>query len=183
MIEVRGNPLVISGLFTLTNGILLCYHFTRGEMDAATVFLVLFLASIAASAFAVYKLSQKKTRESVWNWIILGFLASMLLLIGVVSRNVVTMLIGAFLLLGSGSSFLTSYVRSDHIIKRALEVILMLLAFGVVIYGYVVTGSYILGVITLLIVAMVIIAFTLSYLLPKIRSKSRGYSQDHLKEE
>jgi len=28
-----------------------------------------------------------------------------------------------------------------------------------------------------------IVAFTLSYLLPKIRNKSSGYSQNHLKEE
>jgi len=70
------------------------------------------------------------------------------------------------------SLYLTSHVKSDHIVKRALEVIFMLLAFGVVIYGYVITGSLILGVITIFIVTMVFVAFTLSYLLPRIRSKS-----------
>jgi len=67
------------------------------------------------------------------------------------------------------SSFLTSYVKSDHIVKRALEVIFMLLSFGVAIYGYIITGSFILGVITLFIVAMVLFAFVVSYLLPRIR--------------
>ncbi len=74
------------------------------------------------------------------------------------------------------SLFLTSYVKSDHIVKRTLEVIFMLLAFGVVIYGYAITGNLILGVMTVFIVTMVIVAFILSYLLPRIRreSSSRG---------
>jgi len=47
-----------------------------------------------------------------------------------------------------------------------------LLAFGVVIYGYILTRSLVLGVMTIFIVTMVFVAFLLSYLLPRIRSKS-----------
>jgi len=74
------------------------------------------------------------------------------------------------------TAFLMYYVESEHRLKRALEVILMFVVFGVVIYGYVVTGSFILGVMTLFIVAMFFFAFVVSYLLPRIRSKSKRYS-------
>jgi hypothetical protein len=148
-------------------------------MDIAIISGVLFFASIAIFAYLVYKLSQKKTlgessrklRENVWYWVTCGFLALMLLLIGSVSRNVVTIVFGTFLLFA-----ITSYVRSDHIVKRALEVIFMLLAFGLVVYGYIVTGSFILGVMTIFIVTMVFVAFVVSYLLPRIRSKFKNYS-------
>ncbi len=113
-------------------------------------------------------------------WCILAFLT---LLSGVVSRNVVTMIVGAILLFASTSAYLTSCVKSESRVKRALEVFFMLLVFGVVVYGYTATRSFVLGAITLFIVAMVSVAFMLSYLLPKIRGKPRGYSQDHLKEE
>lgn len=101
-------------------------------------------------------------------WVISGFL---LLLSGVLEGNDVTMFVGA-MAFGFTSVYLTSYVRSDHIVKRALEVVFMLSAFGVVIYGYIVTGSLILGVITIFIVTMVFVAFLLSYLVPRIRSES-----------
>ena len=120
---------------------------------------------------------------SKWYCVVWGILGFLVLLSGFVSGNVVTMVGGAIFLFAATSTYLTSYVKSEHIAKRALEVILMLVVFGVVIYGYVVTGSIILGVTTLFIVAVVFFAFVVSYLLPKIRSKSRGYSQDHLKEE
>ncbi len=86
--------------------------------------------------------------------------------------------LGAVWLFVAASAYLTFYVKSEHRVKRALEVVFMFLALGVVIYGYVVTGSFILGVITLFIVVMVFVAFMLSYLLPKIRRESRGYSQN-----
>ena len=70
------------------------------------------------------------------------------------------------------SHFLTFSVKSDHVVKRALEVIFMLLAIGAVIYGYVITGSPILGLFTMSFGAIVFVAFILSYLLPRIPSKS-----------
>jgi len=120
---------------------------------------------------------------SKWYCVVWGILGFLVLFSGVVSGNVVTMIVGAILLSATTSAYLTSCVKSESRVKRALEVAFMLLVFGVVVYGYAVTGSFILGVITLFIVAMVFIAFMLSHLLPKIRGKSRGYSQDHLKEE
>ena len=69
------------------------------------------------------------------------------------------------------SSFLTSYVKSDHIVKRALEVFVMFLAFGVVVYGYVLTGSLVLGVMATSIITMGFVAFLVSYLLPRIHGK------------
>ena len=95
-------------------------HVGEPDMDIAMISWVLFSASIAVFAYLVYKLSQKKTlgesirklRESVWYWVTCGFLALMLLLIGSVSRNVVTIVFGTFLLFA-----ITSYVRSDHIVR------------------------------------------------------------------
>ena len=112
-----------------------------------------------------------KWREK-WVWAIWGMLGILMFLSGFVSGNVVTMVVGVVLAFGYASLYLTSYVKSDHRVKRALEVIFMLSAFGVVIYGYATTGSLILGVMTIFIVTMVFVAFILSYLLPKIRSKS-----------
>ena len=95
---------------------------------------------------------------------------------GLVSSRFDMMVVGASGLFAATSAYLTSYVKSEHRVKRTLEVIFMLLAFGVVIYGYVVTRSLILGVITLFIVAMTFAAFTLSYILPRIRGKSESPS-------
>ena len=63
-------------------------------------------------------------------WCILAFLT---LLSGVVSGNIVTMIVGAILLFATTSAYLTSYVKSERRVKRALEVIFMLLVFGVVV--------------------------------------------------
>ena len=73
---------------------------------------------------------------------------------------------------GFTSAYLTSYVKSERRTKRVLEVILMLLTFGAVIFGYIITRSLILGVITIFIVAMIFLAFVATYLLPKVHSKS-----------
>jgi len=105
-------------------------------------------------------------------WAVCGMLSLWVFLSGFVSGNVVTMVTGIFLAFFYPSLYLTSYVKSDHIVKRALEVILLLLGFGAVIYGYVVTRSLILGVFTIFIVTIVLVAFLLSYLLPRIRKKS-----------
>ena len=108
-----------------------------------------------------------KLRRSKWYYLVWGVLAFVVFLSGIESGRVDLILAGAFFLFVAASR----YVESDHIVKRALEVIFMLLTFGVVIVGYVVTRSFILGVITLFIVAMFFFAFVVSYLLPKIRSK------------
>jgi len=110
--------------------------------------------------------------EHKWVWAIWGMLGILMFLSGFISENVVTVIFGVVMAFGYASLYLTSYVRSDHIVKRALEVVFMLSAFGVVIYGYIVTRSFILGAITIFIVTMVFVAFLLSYLLPRIRSKS-----------
>jgi len=102
-------------------------------------------------------------------WVILGFL---LLLSGVIEKNDVTIFVGAVMAFGFTSAYLTSYVKSEHRLKRALEVIFTLLTFGAVVYGYIITGSLILGVITLFLVGMILFAFVVSYLLPRIRSKT-----------
>jgi len=59
----------------------------------------------------------------------------------------------------------------------ALEVVFMLLSFGVVVYGYAMTGSLVLGVITLFIFVTIFLAFIVSYLLPIIHSKDRQWSK------
>lgn len=110
-----------------------------------------------------------------WVWAVWEILGILMFLSGFFSGNVVTMIVGVVMAFGSASLFLTSYVTSDHIVKRALEVIFMLLAFGVVVYGYIVTRSVILGVMTIFIVTMIFVAFVVSYLLPRIRSKSKSH--------
>ena len=107
-----------------------------------------------------------------WVWAVWEILGILTFLSGFTSGNVVMMVVGIVAGFGFASLYLTSYVRSDHIVKRALEVIFMLSAFGIIVYGYIVTGSLILGLMTIFIVAMVFVAFTLSYLLPRIRSES-----------
>lgn len=94
------------------------------------------------------------------------------------SGNVVTVVVGAILLFAATSAYLTSYVKSERRVKRALEMVTAIVALVIVVYGYVVTGSFILGVITLFIVAMVFVAFVLSYLAPKISGTSKNRSAD-----
>jgi len=182
MLEIRERELIISGLYMLSNGILSYYCFARGEMDIARIGVILFFASVAAFAYSAYEFSQKKAVGVIWNWV-LGLLALILLLSGAASRSVITIVFGTFLLFATASSYLTSYVRSDHIVKRALEAVFMLLALGVIIYGYVMTGSFILGVITLFILAMFFFAFVVSYFLPRIRSKPKNCGDDVKNEE
>jgi len=102
-------------------------------------------------------------------WAILGYVV---LLSGVVSGNVVTLVVGIVYTSAATSAFLMYYVESEHRVKRVLEVVFVMIAFGVSFYGYIQTGNFILGVITLFIVAMFFVAFVVSYLLPRIRSKS-----------
>ncbi|MDH5375435.1 MAG: hypothetical protein OEY40_03905 [Candidatus Bathyarchaeota archaeon] len=107
-----------------------------------------------------------------WVWAVWEILGVLTFLSGFTSGNVVMMVVGIVAGFGFASLYFTSYVRSDHIVKRALEVIFMLSAFGIIVYGYIVTASLILGVMTIFVVAMVFVAFILSYLLPRIRSES-----------
>ena len=119
--------------------------------------------------------------ERKWVWAVWEILGILTFFSGFVSGNVVTMVIGVVVAFGFASLYLTSYVRSDHIVKRALEVIFMLSAFGVVIYGYTITGNLILGVITIFIATIVFVAFLLSYLLPRIRSESKSCQTQKLR--
>ena len=109
---------------------------------------------------------------SKWYCIVWGVLAFVVFLGGVESSRVDLLFAGAILLFVATSAYLTYHVESEHRAKRALEVILMLVAFGVVFYGYVVTRSFLLGATMLFIVGMVLFAFVVSYLLPRIRTKS-----------
>ncbi|MFQ6074383.1 MAG: hypothetical protein ACE5KC_04095 [Candidatus Bathyarchaeia archaeon] len=102
-------------------------------------------------------------------WVISGFLT---LLSGVMEGNDVAMFVGAVMAFGFTSVYLASCVKSEHRLKKPLEVTLTLLTFGVIVYGYIVTRSLILGVITLFIVAMILFAFLVAYLPPKLRIKS-----------
>jgi hypothetical protein len=105
------------------------------------------------------------------------FLALALFLSGFLSGGFVTMVTGICLLLAIASSFLTSRVKSDHIAKRAFEVIFLLAAFTAIVFGYITTRSLIFGIQLLFIVAILFVAFMLSYLLPKIHAKFRGQQQ------
>jgi len=69
----------------------------------------------------------------------------------------------------SVSGVITSYVKSDHPARKALEVFLALGAIETVFYGYLSTGSLLLAALTVFIVVLVLVSFTLSYVLPKIR--------------
>lgn len=97
-----------------------------------------------------------------------------MLLSGVISGNVVTIIVGGLLAFAVTSGYLTSHVKSERRVKKALEVVSAMIAMSIVIYGYVITGSFVLGVITLFIAVMFFIAFTLSYLLSRIRVKPSG---------
>jgi hypothetical protein len=110
--------------------------------------------------------------ERRWVWAVWGVLGTLMFFSGFVSGNIVTMVVGVALAFGSASLYLTSYVASERRTKRALEVILVLSALGVVVYGFIISGSFVLGIITAFNVAMVLVAFILSYLLPRIRSES-----------
>lgn len=111
-------------------------------------------------------------------WVVLIYVVSgfIVLLGGIVSGNVDMMIVGAVWLVVASSVYLIFYVKSEHRVEKAFELIFAPLALGVVIYGYIVTGNIILGVIALFILVMFFVAFVTSYLLPKIRSKSKSHS-------
>lgn len=118
---------------------------------------------------------------SGWQSLVWGILGFLMALIGIASGNVVTIIVGAAVAFAGTSAYLTSHVRSERRVKKALEVVSAMIAMAIVIYGYVITGSLILGVITLFIAVMFFIAFTLSYLLPRIRVKPSDLSKLSMK--
>jgi len=148
----------------LGNGALSYFCFIREEVEIATVFLFLFISAVVF-AYSLYEFHQKKILwTSVGYWIIWIVLALMLLLTGFFSGNIIHMTFGAFLVLIVTSSFLTFYVRSEHVVKRILEVVLLFSALGTIAYGYFVTKSMIFGIGLLFVAALFLIAFLLSYL-------------------
>ncbi len=110
-----------------------------------------------------------------WPLLVWGILGFLMFLSGVISGDVATIVIGGLLAFAVTSGYLTSHVRSEHRVKKTLEVVSAMIAMAMVICGYVITGSFILGVMTLFIAVMFFVAFILSYFLPKIRNKSKGY--------
>ena len=109
-----------------------------------------------------------------WQSLIWGILGFLIVLSGIASGNVVTIIVGATLAFAGTSAYLTSQVRSERRVKKALEVVFAIVAMAVVIYGYVITGSLILEVLTLFIVGMIFLAFVASWLLPRILSKTKS---------
>jgi hypothetical protein len=101
----------------------------------------------------------------------LGFLMA---LSGIASGNVVTIIVGATVAFAGTSAYLTSQVRSERRVKKALEVIFAIVAMAIVICGYVITESLILEVLTLFIVGMIFLAFVASWLLPRVLSKAKS---------
>jgi len=108
---------------------------------------------------------------SGWQLLIWGILGFFMVLSGIASGNVVAIILGAAVTFAGASAYLTSHVRSERRVKKAVEVVSAMIAMAIVIYGYVITGSLIFGVITLFIAVMFFVAFTLSHLLPRIRAK------------
>lgn len=134
-------------------------------MEDCTILLLMLKRVVSLGAPARGKLS------SGWVLLVWGVLGFLMLLSGVISGNVVTIIVGGLLAFAATSGYLTSHVKSERRVKKALEVVSAMIAMSIVIYGYVITGSFVLGVITLFIAVMFLIAFTLSYLLPRIRAK------------
>lgn len=109
---------------------------------------------------------------SKWYCLVWGILAFVVFLGGVESSRLDLLFAGTILVFAATSAYLAYHVESEHRVKRALEVILMLMVFGVVFYGYLVTRSIILGATMLFIIGMVLFAFVVSCLLPRLRTKS-----------
>lgn len=116
--------------------------------------------------------------EHKWVWAVWEILGILTFLSGFFSENVVMMVIGATMAFAHASAYLTSYVEGEHRFKKGWEVISAIMVLGVYVYGYFITRIFILGVLTLFIAVMGFIAFAVSYLLPRIRSKSKNCSAD-----
>jgi ammonia channel protein AmtB len=101
-------------------------------------------------------------------WGILGFL---IVLSGIASGNIVTVTIGAALAFTGTSAYLTSHVKSESRLKKALEVVYAIIAVAIIIYGYIATRSLLLEFLCFMAVIF-LLSFVLSYLLPRVRYKS-----------
>ena len=113
----------------------------------------------------------RKWVRAVW-----GIVGILIFFEGIRFVNFDMFVVGVVLAYGYALLDLTSFERSDHIVKRALEVFFVLLevffvllAFGTVVYGYIVTGSFILGIMTIFIVSVDFVAFLLSHLRARAR--------------
>jgi hypothetical protein len=106
-----------------------------------------------------------------WQGLVWGILGFLMILSGIASGNIVTIIFGAVWGLAGTSAYLTSQVKSEHIIKKVAEVASAIMAMAIIVYGYVITRSLILGILTLFITVMFFVAFMLSYLLPRIRGR------------
>lgn len=114
---------------------------------------------------------------SGWQILVWGILGFLMVLSGIASGNVVTIIVGAAAAFAGTSAYLTSHVRSESKVKKTSEAVSAMIAIAIVIYGYVITGSLILGVIALFIAVMFFVAFTLSYLLPRIPGRSEDLAR------
>lgn len=101
-------------------------------------------------------------------WAVLAVAGFLLSISGFASNTISIGFFGVALTLACISGALACCVRSDHPVKKALEVALMFGAFGTIFYGYFLTGSLLLAVFTVLIVVMLFVGFVLSYLAPKL---------------
>lgn len=120
-----------------------------------------------------------RTRQPrIWVYVAWEILSFSMLLSGLASGNLVMMVFGAAMAFAYSASFLMLRVGSEHRVKRALEVVSTFATLGILICGYAVTGNFILGAITFFIVTLIFVAFTLSYLLPRIRSRYQ-YAHKH----
>jgi hypothetical protein len=108
--------------------------------------------------------------QNLLAWAALAIAGFLLALTGFAS-TVDIGIFGLSLTLVSISGALTWCVRSGGPLKRALEVVLLLGAFGTLFYGYFLTGSMFLAVPTVFISIMMLAGFILSYVLPKVRGK------------
>lgn len=109
---------------------------------------------------------------SLLAWAALAVVWALLSIFGFASNTADLGFFGAALAFASISGALTCCVRSDNPAKRALEVVLMLGAFGTIFYGYFLTWSLILLVSAAFIVVMLFVGFVLSYLAPKFLRKT-----------
>ena len=104
-------------------------------------------------------------------WTALAITGLILFTMGFALGNFDIGFLGIALTLASISGALTWCVRTDHQLKRTTETILLLGAFGTIVYGYFSTGSIVLAALTALITVLIFVGFTLSYVLPKIRNR------------
>jgi len=113
-------------------------------------------------------------RRNEWFGIIWATLGVFMVISGVFSQKLVTIIAGALLALGYASAYLASYLKSDGIVKIVLEAGFGAAAVGVVAYGYIVTQNLVLGLMTVFITAMITVYFTLTHLLPRIHNKTKN---------